>query len=209
MSAGFASLKYLKSQLLPEALREDTSYDAQLTALGLGVAAQIEKFCARKFGRVVGDTEIFPADRIEFLLSRFPVEAVSASHVKNNDTDGWVEQAAGFIVITDLKNGIINTGVEPGPYYALVKFTTTGGYWIDTSDLRDGTLPTGATALPDDLLLAWLLQCKKVWEVADPMGTKLVPSKESVQLVGLSLAGLDLVPQVAALLGRHVRYQMT
>lgn len=208
-AAGFASLKFLKSQLLAEVLRGDESYDVQLTAVGLGVAAAIERHCNRKFGREVEFTEVFPADRIEFILSRFPIEEVTLSEVKSSEADGWVEQASDFIVITDLSNGIINTGTEPGKYYAQVRFTATGGYWIDTSDERDGTLPDGATALPDDLLLAWLLQCKKIWEVNDPLGTKIVPSKEAVQLVGLSLAGLEFIPQVVGLLGRHIRYQLT
>lgn len=209
----FASLTYLKSQLLAEALRQDTSYDDALTAIGRGVVAQFEKACNRKFSRLAGDVQTFGADRCQFLLSRFPVEEVTKSELKLTEAEGWVEQASDYIRALDQAAGIIYLpdGADAGPYYAQVRFTFTGGFWFDTSE--DGSdangLPVGATALPDDLKLAWILQCKKIWEVNDPLGNKIVPSKEVVQLVGLSLAGLELIPEVKEILGHYLRPELT
>ena len=101
-------------------------------------------------------------------------------------------------------------GSDAGAYWQQLRFTYTGGYFVDTES-DDWSSPPGAgqTALPDDLRTAWILQCKKIWEVQDPLGLKLVPSKENVQLVGLSLAGLDFVPMVKTILGDYVKFNLT
>ncbi len=72
------------------------------------------------------------------------------------------------------------------------------------------TLPTGATALPADLSLAWLNQCEHVWKTHDKLGISLSPDSASApQLLGLSLAGMTLVPDVEQTLRRYMRYVLT
>ena len=212
-TAGFSSLVYLKSQLLAEALREDSSYDAQLLQLGLGVVGQFENFCQRRFARAEGITEIHGADRCQFLLERTPVESLTSIEFKSDEATGWETQVVNdYIRSLDAKNGIVYLpdGSDAGEYWQQLRFTYTGGYYIDTaSDDCSGTPGAGQTALPADLRTAWLLQCKKIWEVNDPLGMKLVPSKDNVQLVGLSLAGLDLVPMVKTILADYVKFNMT
>lgn len=201
-----SSLTFLKSQLLAEALRETTDYDAQLQSLGAGVAGQFEKHCNRKFPRTVDDTFICPADRDFVYLPRTPIEEIASVELKTSDEGDWAEQS-GFIINSDFDSGYVrfaNLGLD----YARLRFTFTGGFWFDTSEDGSGTIPESALALPADLKLAWLLQCKKVWEVTDPLGTKIVPSKDAVQLVGLSLAGLELIPQVKQILEGYKRYAL-
>lgn len=64
-------------------------------------------------------------------------------------------------------------------------------------EVASGSPPTGSTARPADLYLAWLLQCEFVWKLRDKLGLGLAGDKaDSTQLVSLSLAGLKLVPDV-------------
>lgn len=209
MNLGLGNLTELKTQLLPEALRADASYDAMLTAIGKGVADSLANYCNRLFGYVADDTYIVSADRIHVYVPRYPFVSVTSVELKTDETAGWVAQTANSIVTKNGESGLIYLGGAMGPHWGHLRFTYTGGYWFDDSEDSSGTLPSGATALPNDLKLAWYLQCKKVWEVNDVLGLKIVPSKENVQLVGLSLAGLEMVPQVKAIADQYIRYAMT
>lgn len=209
MNAGLGSLTYLKTQLLAEALREGTAYDAALTAIGQGVAAQFEKHCNRYFARTVSDTFTTSADRPHLYLPRLPVESIASVALKSDPTTGFVTQASSAIINSNLESGFVYFGGELGAYWEQIRLTYTGGYWFDQTEDASDSLPAGATALPESLRLAWILQCKKVWEVSDPLGGHIVPSKENLQLVGLSLAGLELVPQAKDILHGFIRYALT
>jgi len=207
-----SSLTYLKAQLLAEALREGTEYDAQIRALGAGVAGALDNFCNRKFAYAANDTVIFSGDRAHYYLPRYPLNDAADLTVETRvaRTDAWAELDA--TLTTNPQTGLLDFGFELGSPLVQVRVTYTGGYWFDTSEAGSGTLPAGATALADsapDVLAAWLLQCKKVWEVADPLGGRIVPSKDVPQLVGLSLAGLELIPIVKEMLRPHMRYQLS
>lgn len=183
MNAGFSNLDTLKKHLLAGTLKNDLRFDAVIRGLGLGVAQQFGSHCNRKFARVAGYAETFPADRAEFVLSRLPVETVTLSEVKLTEADGWVTQDTTFIRAINLAAGIINIGSgDAGPHYAQVRFTYTGGYWWDTAEPDDATYPTtqpaGSTAIPDDLLNAWVLQCRHVWARMNKLGTDVLADKQ-------------------------------
>ena len=203
MNAGFASLTKLKEQLLAEALRADTAYDAAITALGLGVAGAFDKFCNRKLARAVATTFTCRADRDHIYLDRYPIESISTVEMKVDQTTGW-ETQTDFVFNQEEASGFVYWGLFHGNHASQLRFTFTGGYWIDDSEESTGTLPAGATALPEDLRLAWYLQCKKVWEVNDPLGTKLVTPKSE----GPALGGLELLPLVQETLKPYRRFQI-
>ena len=69
------------------------------------------------------------------------------------------------------------------------------------------TLPSGATALPDDLKLAWLLQCEHLWKLRDAQGVSLAEKAGTSPL--LTLAGANLAPEVKAILDGYVRYSLS
>lgn len=211
MNSGFSPLSTLKAHLLAEAQRQFTDYDAALTAIGTGVAAAFEKFCNRKFQRTEDDTVTFTAAREVFILPRYPVEEVSAIALQVQYSDGFVAQSISQILNVHLASGVVRFGGTLGSDLDLVQLTYTGGYWWSTTEEADGTeaLPDGATALPADLFEAWLLQCKKVWQVNDPLQTGIATGGANVQLVGLSLAGLELLPLVKQMITPHIRYQLT
>lgn len=209
MNAGFATLTYLKSALLAEALRTGPEYDAALTAIGQGVAEQFEKFCNRQFYRTEDATVEFTAAREAFTLPRYPVEEVTFIEIQSTYAAGWAAQSLSLISNVTLKSGVVRFGGTLGSDDDLVRLTYTGGYWWNTNEEATDTMPAGATALPAGLLLSWIEQCKKVWEVYDPLGTGLGKGGSNVAILGLSLAGLELLPTVKQTLAPHVRYQLT
>lgn len=217
MNAGFSNLATLKAQLLAPTLLADTTFDAVVTRLGLGVAAAIENFCNRKFARVAGATDIFPADRIHFQLNRYPIESISKIELKLTEAGGFVSQTVNsFVQTIDLANGMVYLpdGPDPGPYHAQLRFTYTGGYWWDTADTGDTeppvdpeTIPSGAAALPADLLHAWLLQCELVWKVRDNLGTNLID--DAAKAVTSGLSELKFAPEVLRSISDYQRMCLT
>lgn len=209
MNAGFGSLTYLKSQLLAEALRVDESYDDQLLAIGLGVVGSFENFCQRPFARTSGKVEILPADHHEFLLTLIPIESISAIALKLSEADGWETQTINdFVSTIDLAAGIVHLAGsgDAGPHYGQVRFTYTGGYWWDETEDESDTLPNGATEIPDDLKLAWILQAKEVWNQTDRLGTGIIALEKSKTP---TFKELELIPAVKQILGDYVRFNLT
>jgi hypothetical protein len=211
MNAGFSNLDTLRKQLLPGTLANERRFDQVFTALGLGTAAAFENFCNRKFNRVADDTEILPADKCQFLLSRYPVETLTAIDLKTTEADGFVAQTVNtFVRTVDLKSGIVNCpeGADAGPWYAQVRFTYTGGFWWETLEPDDASYPSpqpaGSTALKEDLRLAWLMQCEAIWAQRDKLGIGLTDAPATQSKV----AALDLSPLVKQMLAQFVRYNL-
>jgi len=193
MKAGFSNLDFLKKQLLPTSLTGDVAkskrFDPLLQALGAGVAGQFEKYCGRKFDYLVGAQDVFGADRIEFLLSRYPVLApITTVEFKLDEPTGWVVQPQNLppnginipntLVIRslDTATGIVTfpDADDCGPWWSQLRFTYTGGYWFETLEPDNPDYPSdppaGVECLPDSLRLAWLLQCKHIWALNDKLG---------------------------------------
>lgn len=202
------SLNYLKGQLLAEALRVDTAYDDALQTIGAGVAGQFEKFCNRKFARVENDTATCSADRDHFYLPRYPFEEITEV-AKQSDA------ATGFVILesaiqnTDAQTGLVFFNSRQGLWWETLRFTYTGGYWFDTSEDESGAMPDGATALPGDLQLAWVLQCRVCWQAIDKIGQDITKTGSSSQFVTGTLAGLSLNDQVKDILNAYRRFQIT
>lgn len=212
MNAGFSNFDTLKKHLLGgSTAKNETRFDTKMKLIGLGMAGAIESFCNRKFSRCVGAQEILPADRVQFLLSRFPIETVSAVEIKQNETDGFILQQTSPIVTIDQEAGIVSfaSGSDAGRFTSQVRFTFTGGFWWEKSEPDDvdypTNLPTGANLLPPDLQLAWLLQCEIVWSKLDKLGLSLTddPDEQS------KISDLKLDGMVKQMIGQHVRYNLT
>ena len=205
MNLGLGNLTELKAQLLAEALRSGTRYDARLIAVGKGAAAAIEQFCNRKFGRVVGDTYTGPADRTHCILPRYPVESISQVEFKSDETTGFVVQTDNAYVALKSESGIVHFGASLGPHWSQIRITYTGGFWFDETEENNDTLPSGATALPQDVKLAWYLHCQTIWQTLDKLGTDITKTGTE-QTTGATLSGLDMSPAVKAPIGQFIRY---
>jgi hypothetical protein len=156
LTAGFATITYLKSRLMPDAATEDTEWDVALGALGRGVAGKFDKHCARCFARDTAAVDKFTANGSGWVLTHFPVEAIDTVEVV--DADGTSEVLANDSWTLDEKSGLLETFTIAGSRRQQLRITYAAGYWLDP---RDGTaMPDGAIALPDDVLEAWVLQCQ-------------------------------------------------
>lgn len=186
------SLTQLKAQLLPPALRSRTDFDAQLTTLADGVQLMMERYCARKFLRVVGSVEKFSANNEVFSLSRYPLESISSASLVTASGDTTAITAD--IQRTDLDAGLVHFSNTPGSQLDGVTITFTGGYWWDVSEAQDGgSIPNGATALPADLKLAYVTQLKAVCEAQNLFGT------------AAASLDLDIIPFVKTILAPYRR----
>lgn len=201
MNAGFSSLTILKKHLLAEALRASTKYDVALLALGLGVAGQFEQYCNRKFARTVAATCTCSADRDHFYLDRAPVESVASVELKVDDATGWENQDS-LIINTENESGRVYWAAPLWDNNGQLRFTFTGGYWWDQTEETNDSLPSGATALPAELQLAWLLQCREVWANLDKLGINIAEAKEKA----FALSGVELIPAARAVLGNYRRF---
>jgi len=212
MNAGFSNLDTLKKHLLAGTMKADVRFNDTIKSLGLGSAGLFANTTNRKFARVVGDTVMFPADRAEFILPRYPIESIASLELKVTETDGWVLQPATAIRAIDTRSGIVNCGdVDLGPYYAQVRFTYTAGYWWETLEPDDDAYPSvppvGAALVPDDLFQAWLLQCRYMWKRLDKIGVDLLKDAETVAMRAGGLVE-DFAPTVEKTLGNYTRYSL-
>lgn len=182
MNLGLGNLATLKGQLLAAGLQASTDYDAQLAALGKGVAATFERLCNRTFGRVAAGTYETQANRDHLVLPRYPVEAITAIDLLPEGASVWEALELSTIVSTSNDSGVIIFDIEPGTWRERLRVTYTGGFFFETLEPTDSGYPTaapsGVNVLPDDLRLAWLLQCEHVWRQRDVLGTAIASEKK-------------------------------
>jgi len=212
MDLGLGNLSVLKSFLLNPALASQSVYNDAIIAIGRGVAAQIDKYCNRRIARLAGAIEEFNDDRRHFFLSRYPIETITTLEVKTSDTQGWIAQPADAILVSAYVTGFIQFGGLLADYPGRARVTYTGGYYYVILEPTDSgypaTVPTGSTALPGDIRMAWLQQCARTWEIRDKLGIN-VAKPADITVATQSLGALELIPQVKELLLGHKRYMVT
>ncbi len=206
MNAGFSSLKRLKGQMLAASLVNSTAYDDKILAIGRGVAAQLESMCNRKFMRQVNAQEIFQPDRASYCLSRYPVEAITALDLMTDVDQGWQSLDLSLINTWNPLSGLIYMpdNTDGGPYYSQLRVTYTGGYWWDVTEDDSGVMPAGATSVPDDLVLAWQIQCRHIFRQTDILGATIAQDPEKQE----SEKKMELLDIVKSLVDCLIRYQL-
>lgn len=203
---GLGNLIELKRRLLPATMLTQTTYDATITQIGRGVAGSFDAFCNRHFERVAGAVDQFSADRIHWVLRRFPVETITTVETRDDIAAGWIVQTTNDVIETnDLEAGIIKFGNTQGTDLSEVRVTYTGGYWFDDSEAETGSLPAGATAVPYDVKEAWFLQCAHVWDTRDKLGVSLISDPNIKSKLGV----LEMIPEVMDILRARIRFQIT
>ena len=196
---GFRHLTWLKSRLLPAGADPGTDYDVDLTNIGLAVAAAFDSYTGRKLVRTEDFVQEFPADREMLVMQCYPVETVSAAE--------FVCMGMPSDILTSIRTihqraGIITLQSSFGDADDLLRFTYTGGYWCEDDD----TLPEGAFPLPDDLLGAWVQQCRAVCEAENIFRTKASQKPDKKSGAAISLDNLTLLPGVKTALQLHMRF---
>jgi hypothetical protein len=199
----------LKRHLLSPDLVTRTTWDARIDAIGLGVALAFDKHCNRKFERLAGATDLFHSERWFWVLERYPVETITAIDQRTDLAAGWVSEGTVNSVLQQWSetSGVVQFPSIFGTSISETRITYTGGYWFDTAETEDTAQPAGSTKLPGDVKEAWFIQCKKVWEVYDPLGKGIAAEVGGPKT--LTLAGLELVPLVNDMLAGHIRMNIS
>lgn len=212
MNAGLTNLAKLKAWLLPDSMTSGADYDEQILAIGKGVAAQLEQYCNRKFARAVGDIFETPGFCLHVVLPRYPLEAAPAIERRDDIATGYVAEVYNNIVVDhNLAAGLIKFGAWAGTASSRLRFTFTGGWFWEQLEPADVGYPTaqpaGSTAVPDDVLLAWRLQCEQVWKQRDKLGLNLAEKPDNV--FSGALARVALLDAVKETLRPHMRMTLS
>lgn len=208
INAGLGNLADLKGFILAPSMRGQTDYDEMLTAIGLGVAGMLAEHCNREWPYAVGQVREQPANVSFLVANNYPINPEVP--IMLEICTGWT---SGAPVWTPLANAIQNVNYEAGlvylygyqgNYLARLRMTYDGGYWWPG---LSAVQPVGSSKVPDNLRLAWLLQCQALWLVRDNLGVSVAGSG-SVSFVTLTLPGYELIPEVRELLTNFIRYKM-
>src|SRR5882672_5494536 len=79
----------------------DLQYDTLLTSAIKSVSARFDKECNRTLSRTVNALQEFSADETEVRLATYPLESVTKFELKENETDGWVQQTSVVYLLRD------------------------------------------------------------------------------------------------------------
>lgn len=183
------------------------SYDEQLIQLGRGVAGAFESYCGRYFSYSDSHIQEWPGLYTNYVLDRYPVNALSELSYMDSDSGEWIELDPGVDARVQSGSGLIHVMREPSVAVSRFRATYSGGYWFDDTEELTGTKPDGATKLPADILDAWLLQCEAVFASRDALGLTLARQPED-STYALALHRLQLTEYVRRLLDRYVRLQV-
>jgi hypothetical protein len=225
MNAGFSNLDWLKKQLLADTLKNDKRFDARILVIGKGVAASFERYCNREFCYATGILEVFSGDRPHWFARRTPVTQFTKVELRFFQADPWTD-ISGQPVSVDEEKGYIDFGYTLGRRPMQTRLTYNGGYLWNQLEPDDAAyvvpvaippdiannqagIDPNKFLLPDDLLFAWITQCRKVWEAIDKIGDKILDVGSNTKNPSEALAGLDLVPEVKFILDCHKRFQLT
>ena len=203
MNAGLGNLSTLKSRLLPPQSVAQTDDDAEITAIGLGVARWFEQTCDRKFERIEGDTYLCRSDRTYLTVPRYPLESVTTIEQLPIGQAAWTPAPPTWLLFPE--SGLIDFAATLGTPYTQLRLTYTGGYWWDETEDASGVQPMNSHPLPLDLHFAWLDQCAFLYERRTKLGLQKIAHLGGTY----SLEPTDLLPHVRAILQNYRRHALT
>jgi hypothetical protein len=218
VNAGLGNLDSLKTHLLAGTMQADTTFDAVIADLGLGVAALFDRHCNRHLAYEEHATQIFRGNRAHWYMRAYPVVAFEKTELRYFAADSWTNISGQPLAINE-ETGMLSFGYTLGVDPIQVRVTWTGGYWYEQLEPTDAGYPSQAPALvtactalepakfalPADIRLAWLIQCREVWNKIDKLGHGLIDKPDAQSLTG----SLELSPLVKETLRGYVRYQIT
>ena len=196
---GYRNIGWLLSRLLPADMGDASDYDADVAAIGLGVAAAFDRFTGRILRRTVGAIHETSADQDAIVASCYPIETLTSVQLV---AAGVVSDISSQIAGTQLRAGIVRFHGAPGDERDLIRLTITGGYWCED----DAAMPAAATPLPDDLLTAWVQQCGAVCEAENVFRAKGATPQDKKTGSGVTLENLTLLAGVKVALQTYIRF---
>src|SRR5437867_2473497 len=176
----------------------NVQYDTLLTNAITAISTRFDHECNRTLARTVDATHEFPADDLEILPPLYPIESVTKFELKENETDGWIEQTdVEFLIrqrcIISLNNPL--STIHHSPLQARVTYT--GGYVLP------GTTPSaGQTPLPADLEQAAVEQVASWFQNRDKLGLVRIWLHQGTYEQFMQL---EFLPSVTATLKKYER----
>lgn len=195
LSAGFQTLDDLKARLMPAAGADETEWDAKLAAVGLAVAQAFGRYCDRAFDRAVDAVDEFAARATAWTLRRYPVESISAMALVDRDGGTAAYDVADARLMK--RSGLLEIPYFIGSEDQHLRITYTGGYWLDDG----GAQPAGSTALPADVIEAYVAQAQHWAELRGIFSDAAMREGDDRG----ALATLALLPAVRTLLNPYRR----
>ena len=197
----FGELDTLKGYILPGELSTRDDWDTQITGIADGVARSFDRYCNRTFIRDTAAIDYFSADRPFVSLKNYPIESITEIAEKTS-YDGTFTAVENIISSLDEEAGLAYCNSNFGTRDTRLRVTYSGGFWVDTSDAQNGSLPSGATAMPEDILEAWRLQVSHELTLRDVLGVAAATQQANSQIKEIAL-----LPRVKEILGKYIRYQ--
>jgi len=208
MNAGLGNLTTLKTHLLAKSLRSGTDFDTTILAIGLGIAGLIDTYTNRKMAYKADASVTVTGDRDHYYVDRYPFVSITSVQMRYFRTDDWTD-ITDQPIQTNEETGLVRFGFTVGSSQLQLRIVWTGGYWFETLDQGDDGYPSappdGVALLPDEIKLAWLLQCGEVWNKMDKLGAGITREPDSLSKLGT----LELSPLVKTMLQPHRRFQLT
>lgn len=196
---GYRNLAWLKARLLPADMGDESDYDADISNIGLAVAAHFDRYTGRDLVRAVDESFECSAGVPSLVVSRYPIEAVTSAVLISG---GGQSDISGAILNTLSKAGVIDFGGTIGTVHDKIRIGITGGFWCDDDDEK----PAGATALPAEILNAWVQQCRAICEAENTFRAKGAERPDKKTAGPVSLENLTLLPGVKSILHLHMRF---
>jgi hypothetical protein len=218
MNCGLGNLDSLKTHLLASSLMADTRFDQVIQDIGKGVAGLMNTYCNRNFVYGENLTQIFRGARSHWYMPNYPVSVFTKVELRYFKSDNWTD-ISGQPLACNEETGLLSFGYTLGVDPIQVRVTWSGGHWFEMLEPGDAGYPSNLPAsianctaiepskfnLPDALRLAWLLQCREVWNKIDKLGTGMVDKPDQQSLTG----SLKLSPMVEDVLNGYKRYEIS
>jgi hypothetical protein len=200
---GYRNLEALKARLLPADMAGDSAWDADITVIGLGVAAMFDRVTGRELRRNAAAKFECPADVSSVVLKSYPVESLYSVSLHSGNGSSSLITAA--VLGLHKASGIVDFGEVIGLVHERLEIVSTGGYWCDAG--AGSVMPTAATPLPDDLLQAWYAQCRATADAEGLFRQKGAGnfSDKDKREPSLRMDSLDLIPSVRRTLQLYLR----
>lgn len=199
-SVTFTELDVLKANVLPGELSERDDWNTQITAIAVGVAKAFDNFCNRILVRDTAKIDYFAADSPFVSLTCYPVESITEVAEKTS-YDGSYTAVENSVLFLDEAAGLVHFSGNFGTRSTRMRVTYSGGFWVDTSVAQDGSLPSGATQLPSDILDGFYAQVSHECTLRDILGVS-----GAAQQSNSGIAEIQLLPRVKEILSQYRRY---
>jgi hypothetical protein len=179
----------------------DLSSDAILTNAINAISVRFDKETNRTLTRSASITQEFSADDTEICLDSYPVESVTKFELKQNETEGWIEQTnVEYLIrracVLSLGQALCATRLAP----SVARVTYTGGFV-----LPGATVSAGQTPLPSDLENAAVEQVASWFQNRDKLGLTRIWFHQGTYE---QFSQLDLLLNVQAVLKRYERWTL-